>query len=56
MFVTWSGATLNEFPLTPMGVLAKDELYAGYCGAIPIPGCWYWYYIGDSQKSAMPNT
>ena len=24
----------------------KDRLYAGYCGAIPIPGCWYWYSIG----------
>ena len=23
----------------------KDRLYAGYCGAIPIPGCWYWYSI-----------
>ena len=35
---------------------AKDGLYAGYCGAIPIPGCWYWYSIGGSKKSAIPNT
>ena len=36
----------------------KDGLYAGYCGAIPIPGCWYWYsivVIGVSQKSSIPN-
>ena len=23
----------------------KDELYAGYCGGLPIPRCWYWYSI-----------
>ena len=32
----------------------KDGLYAGYCGAIPIPG--YWYSIGVSQKSSIPYT
>ena len=38
--------------------LIKDGLYAGYCGAIPIPipGFWYWYSIGVSQKSSIPNT
>ena len=34
----------------------KDGLYAGYCVAIPIPGCWYWYSIGGIQKSSIPNT
>jgi hypothetical protein len=35
---------------------SKDELYAGYCGGIPIPGCWYWYSISGSNKSSIPNT
>ena len=34
----------------------KDRPYAGYCGVIPIPGCWYWYSIGGSQKASIPNT
>ena len=31
-------------------LLSKDELYVGYCGAIPIPMCWYWYSIVGSKK------
>jgi hypothetical protein len=36
--------------------VTKDGLYAGYCGAIPIPGFWYWYSICGSQKSSISNT
>jgi hypothetical protein len=37
-------------------VQCKDGLYAGYCGAIPIPRYWYWYSIVGRQKSSISNT
>ena len=39
-----------------LGLEIKDGLYAGYCGAIPIPGCLNWYSICVRKIHLYTNT